>query len=229
MRHRVRSGLVGCVACAGAISLGVSAAWAAPSITPTSGPSGTRIRAVDAGCGPFQRATVSLVSFETRDRSGQLIDSGGPPPGGGLLVDQFGTGVVSGPPGEYPIQIGCASTSVPFSSGIPVTARPLTFELTGPGPSASPAPEPAQAATTPSRGSTEPASEAEDGMGERARARAAEVQARNVERQAAIQLRRAERDETIAERTAERAGRSAERQAARAAELAERAAERAAR
>lgn len=226
--HRLQKGFVGVAALGCAFCFGTGPAWAAPSLSPSSGPSGTRLRAVDAGCPSFQAPTLSLVSFEVTDRTGAVIASGRPPDGGRFVVDGQGTGIVTGPPGDYPFNIGCSSTV--FSSGPPLTDRPLTFGLTGPegqpAPSG-PGPAAAQPAAAPAAAGDQ--GQAEETLSARARARAVEVQARNADRQAAITARAVERDQAIADRAAERDARAADRKATRAAELAERAAERAAR
>jgi len=223
--------LVGAVAWTTGFVLAGSTAWAVPVVSPTSGPSGTRIRVSDPACP--SRETVAFIRFFGSRGPGGEIETGASPEGGQLVVDGPGTGVLTGPPGTYFLSAGCAG---PFGLPTGIGTR-LPFQMLGegepPAPQAAPtAPaEPADAATDASAAAPEPAV-APDAEGaapglSRGEARAVEVAARLAERSAEIAARQSERAARSVQRDADLAARNAARQAGIAQRQAERAADRA--
>lgn len=242
MDRRWRKGLTGCAAAAAALAA-ASSAWAAPTLTPTSGPSGTRVRVTDPACP--NRETVSLIRFwAERNAAGDVV-SGESPDGGRLVVDGPGTGVLSGPSGRYYLQAQCSAGPGLIPVGL---GTRLEFELgdggggsaggggAGAGAGAGGGSEGGPAAAEEPAPAEAPAAFGPPAEPSRGEVRAAQVALRNEERQGGISARQVERAQERAARAAEREAALDERQAgiearrqARAEALAERARERSAR
>ncbi len=249
MERRWRKGLTGFAAAAGAL-MAASSAWAVPTLSPTAGPSGTRVRVTDPACP--NRETVALLRFwAERNAAGEVV-SGESPEDGRLVVDGPGSGVLTGPPGTYFLQAQCAAGPGLVPTGI---GTRLTFVLgdggggaggggggdgDGGGSAGAPPPSGDEGGGEQPAGGTAgaPASTVDEPPAQptRASVRAAEVAARNEERQSGISARQQARDQEVADRAATRAADLEDRQAgiearriARAQALAERAEERSAR
>lgn len=222
----------GVVIIAGAAAAWPNVAWAAPVVSPGSGPTGTRVAVTDTACAAPAEPMVSLLTrFETTDRFGQVLASGGSPAGGVLTVDGPGTGVLTGPPGTYFLNVECARPS-PFG-GFPIltgSTSQVVFEMTGPSGGTPALPAVAR------DGAPQPAVPgASAGEGTRAQVRAAELAQRDLElaeRDREIAARATERDAELAQRDVDLAERDREiaaRAAERDAEMAQRELELAAR
>lgn len=208
-------------------------AWAAASISPTSGPSGTQISVTDPDCRNQDNNSISFGVVFSERVGGELVARS---PQGGKVepvgVRTFGSSApsiyaISGPPGLYTLEASCRSLGTP---SVERSATRFTYDLTAgtSAPVAPPTAAPETAAsseptTPPSTGAvSEPASA---GLGLRETARNAELAVRDRERNAELAQRERERNAELAARDHELAARErevAQREVDRNAEVAAR-------